>query len=327
VSNSSFVDSRAFDGFRKIVGQEFNDVWIIDLKGNARTSGERRRQEGGNIFSDQIRVGVAVYFFVKTERTKGCKIHYEVVRDYASAEEKISFLTSKRIGERKFDEVRPDTRNRWINQGREDFYELMPVADRETKAVSISNQDQAIFKTYSDGVKTQRDEWMYDFDPAELERKVKYFIGVYESARKTKAGATSGDVKWDRELDRYLKKGIALSFRKQSIVRANYRPFVSMSLYFDRHLNGMVYLMPSVFPQGTTKNPCITVMGDSTGKPYFSFAIDRIPDLNFVSPASGGTRCLPRSRFGDDGSSIDNITDWATWSVPRVLRRGGRQRT
>jgi len=61
VSNSPFVDSKAFDGFRKIAEQEFNDAWIIDLKGNARTSGERRRQEGGNIFSDQIRVGVAVF--------------------------------------------------------------------------------------------------------------------------------------------------------------------------------------------------------------------------------------------------------------------------
>ncbi len=62
VSNNSFVDSRTYDGFRKVVAEEFNEIHIIDLKGNARTSSERRRREGGNIFSDKIRVGVAIYW-------------------------------------------------------------------------------------------------------------------------------------------------------------------------------------------------------------------------------------------------------------------------
>ena len=54
VTNNSFVDSRTFDGFRKVLTNEFSEVWVVDLKGNARTSGERRRKEGGNIFDDQI---------------------------------------------------------------------------------------------------------------------------------------------------------------------------------------------------------------------------------------------------------------------------------
>jgi len=62
VSNSSFIDARSYDDFREIVADEFNEIYIIDLKGNARTSGERRRREGGNIFSDKIKVGVAIYF-------------------------------------------------------------------------------------------------------------------------------------------------------------------------------------------------------------------------------------------------------------------------
>jgi len=41
------------------------------MKGDARTSGEQRRKEGGNIFSNQIRVGIAIYFLV---RKKGLKV-------------------------------------------------------------------------------------------------------------------------------------------------------------------------------------------------------------------------------------------------------------
>ena len=69
VSNSAFLDARQDDGFRKVVAQEeFNELWVIDLKGNARTSGERRQREAGNVFDDKIRVGVAVYFLVRREQ-------------------------------------------------------------------------------------------------------------------------------------------------------------------------------------------------------------------------------------------------------------------
>src|ERR1035437_3138858 len=127
VTNSSFIDSRTFDGFRKVLTQEFNVVWIVDLKGNARTSGERRRQEGGNIFHDQIRVGVAIWFCVKKMGAHGCKIMYEAARDYAKADEKLSFVSSKPLRERQFDQTKPDAKNNWINLANNDFDTLLPI--------------------------------------------------------------------------------------------------------------------------------------------------------------------------------------------------------
>src|SRR6185312_11358822 len=94
VSNSSFVHKPSFDGFRKSVETEFSDLWIVDLKGDARTSGERRRREGGNIFGNQIKVGVSISFLIKKQGAFGCRVHYQTVRDYARAEEKSEFLTS-----------------------------------------------------------------------------------------------------------------------------------------------------------------------------------------------------------------------------------------
>ncbi len=128
VSNNSFIDSRTFDGFRKVIAQEFNEIWVVDLKGNARTSGERRRQEGGNIFDDQIRVGVAIWFCVRKKEINGCKIMYETVRDYAKADEKLSFISSKPLRERHFDFIKPDAKNNWINLTSNDFDTLIPLA-------------------------------------------------------------------------------------------------------------------------------------------------------------------------------------------------------
>ena len=92
VSNNSFIDALAYDGFRKVVAEEFNEIWIVDTKGNARNSGERRRQEGGNVFSDKIKVGIAVYFLIRNQEAQGFKIFYNALKDYAKAEEKQQYF-------------------------------------------------------------------------------------------------------------------------------------------------------------------------------------------------------------------------------------------
>jgi predicted helicase len=71
VSNNGFLRGIAFDGFRKHLEKDFTKIYHFDLKGNARTSGERRRKEGGNIFSDLIRVGVGITILVRNNRAIG----------------------------------------------------------------------------------------------------------------------------------------------------------------------------------------------------------------------------------------------------------------
>ena len=90
------MDARQDDGFRKVVAEEFSELWAIDLKGNARTSGERRRKEGGNIFENKIRVGVAIYFLVRRKDAKGFKVYYNAVGDYARVSDKVRVYQRKR---------------------------------------------------------------------------------------------------------------------------------------------------------------------------------------------------------------------------------------
>jgi predicted helicase len=239
ISNSSFIDSKTFDGFRKLVAQEFNELWVINLKGNARTSGERRRQEGGNIFNDRIRIGVAVYFCVKKSKLRGCRILYQAVRDYAKADEKLEFLTSKPIGERTFDEIKPDAKNNWINITDNDFDSLMPLASKETKAAKRRSIEATVFKLFSNGVNTARDEWVYDFDEDELARKIRFMVKVYnsEQVRVVASGKVDRDnldtsVKWSAGLIGALLTKKA-SFGKNNIITATYRPFVRIKYYAD----------------------------------------------------------------------------------------------
>ena len=66
VTNNGFLDGVAFDGMRKHLEQDFTKIYHINLKGNARTSrGTPTKSEGGNIFDDQIRVGIGISFFIR----------------------------------------------------------------------------------------------------------------------------------------------------------------------------------------------------------------------------------------------------------------------
>lgn len=255
VSNSSFIEARTFDGFRKIAADDFNELWIIDLKGNARTSGERRRREGGNIFHNQIRVGIAVYFFVKKRGVKGCRIRYQAVRDYAKADEKREFLSAMRLEERDFEEVTADNKNNWINHTANDFDTLTPVADKKTKSIKVAAQERAIFKLFSMGVKTNRDEWVCDFSKEQVEARVAYLVKRYEANlkrigpnanSKKIADLVEYDIKWTRKLKRYLVKGTHLKFENEDVVSSLYRPFANRYTYFSNALNEDLYQLRQV---------------------------------------------------------------------------------
>lgn len=314
VSNNSFIDSRTYDGFRKCVSKEFQEVYIIDLKGNARTSGERRRREGGNIFSDQIRVGVAVYFLVRKEGGIGCKIHYNVVDDYWKAEEKKTYLSHQNIQQIPFKHLLPDEDGSWINIAKNDFNKLLPLANKETKQTKRKIEERALFKLFSLGVVTNRDEWVYDWDPSQVQKKVQYLIRIYNEDLEKYFGAKdksslgevlNSRIKWTRAVKNDLLQGTRYRLHANRILDCLYRPFCIRSLYYSSDLNEMQYQMPSIFPGVGRENVVIT-FNVVPSKPFSALASNRLVDLHFV----GDSQCLPMYRYDENGNRLDNITDW-----------------
>ncbi len=161
------------------------------MKGNARTSGERRRQESGNVFDDQIRVGVAVYFFVKNAKKTGFKIFYNEIDDYVKSFEKKEYLRHNKISDIAFDKITPDAKHNWIKQTDNDWDSLLPLIDKEVKA---GKSEKAIFKLFAIAITTSRDEWVYDFSKNTLEEKMKYFLNTYNHS--LKANKMDYGIKW-----------------------------------------------------------------------------------------------------------------------------------
>ena len=311
VNNSAFLDSRQDDGFRKVVAEEFNELWVIDLKGNARTSGERRRQEGGNIFDNKIRVGVAIYFLVRRKGKPGFKVFYNAVGDYAKSPDKVQYVRDKALVSFDFSDITPDANGHWLNQSDTDFANLLPIARRQTKLAKTVADEQAVFALYSLGVITARDEWVYDFDTAYLGRKVRAFIDLYEEGRAEHGGKEISDaelgtvIKWTRDLKRQLRSGIRNRFSRAYIRSTDFRPFIRKSLYFNQNLNEMQYQLPEVFPKGAAAENTVICFCVNR-KDFYVSASDRIVDYHFT----GDTQCLPLYRYTDKGERVSNITGW-----------------
>jgi predicted helicase len=322
ITNRSFIESRTFDGFRKVVAEEFSEIYVVDLGGDVRVNPKLSGTKH-NVFG--IQTGVAISFLIKREKRHGCRIFYTRRPEFETADEKLEFLGSSKIGHLEFEEINPDGKGNWINQAHNDFDSLMPIATKEVKAAKTASQEKAIFKLYSNGIVTARDEWMTDYSRNTLQKKVKYLCDIYmaEQARWLKSPSNqaltgtdrvnalrdfvSREIKWTEELEAHLDKGTSLEFLSSRIRTSAYRPYVRSYLYFARALTHRVYQQDSIFPiEGKWDNVAIGISGLSSSKPFQCLVVNQVPSFDFLEK----TQFLPIWRY-DQGHRICNITDWA----------------
>ncbi|MDR1923127.1 MAG: N-6 DNA methylase [Planctomycetaceae bacterium] len=301
VSNNSFINSKTFDGFRKVLSQEFNRAYIINLKGNARTSGERRQQEGGNIFHNQIRVGVAIYFLVKDKSNdEKFEVFYDEVNDYMTDEEKLVYISENKIKEIPFEIIRPDKNNNWINLADNDFENLLPLCSKDVK---LHRSKEAVFELYSTGISTNRDEWIVDFSEDNLTRKMKYFLKYYNSLLGTDNVDFTQGIKWSRNLKQRFRRQLKETFDKSRIKRFNYRPYMPVFMYHSDIFIDEHGLTDQFF---CDENAAFCISKNGASKLFQILAVNTFPDLHFI----GDVQCLPLYRYDKYGNRIDNITDW-----------------
>ncbi|HNV60489.1 MAG TPA: Eco57I restriction-modification methylase domain-containing protein, partial [Rhodoferax sp.] len=315
VTNRSFIESRTFDGFRKTVASEFADIYVVDLGGDVRANPKLSGTKH-NVFG--IQTGVAISFMVKraqsTKDKKPARVYYVRRPEMETAEEKLGFLANHPMSGMAFDEVQPDKAHNWVNLTSNDFETLIPLASKDTKAAKTAGKERAIFKLFSLGVVTNRDEWVYDENDEHLERKTRHLIDAYNAEVKRQkvgdAGELGAAIKWTRAVKADLQKGMQYTFDKNATIEACYRPYVKRRLYFHPKLNEMQYQLPSIFGGGGLINRCIVLTDSTAQKPWMTCAVEQVPDLHFVGAAAGSV-CIPIQRLAPDGSLSDNITDWA----------------
>ncbi|PLT82567.1 DNA methyltransferase [Sinorhizobium medicae] len=326
ITNRSFIDSRTFDGFRKAVAEEFNEIYVVDLGGDVRANPKLSGTKH-NVFG--IQTGVAISFFVKRRRQKGCKIFYARRPEFETAADKLSFLGSSKLSSMGFERVEPDKRGNWINLTVNDWDQMIPIADKKTKTAKTTGQERAIFRQFSLGIVTNRDEWAYSETEEELLDKVGYFISVFErekerwrrSDRKVKPGdLVSRDIKWTSELERHLERGTVIKLNRDNIYLSTYRPFVHRSTYFAPVFTHRPYQNFEFFPTKGAQNVGFSVSLEDRVE-FAALASDAVPNKDLFLP--NAAQFLPLYRFTPDRERVDNITDWGLKQFQKAYGKVG----
>ena len=288
ISNAGWIDGNAMDGFRKCLQKEFSSIYVFNLRGNQRTSGELSRKEGGKIFGSGSRTPISITILVrKPNHTGSATIHYEAVADYLSREEKLALVSergSMLSDKMSLSSIAPNQAGDWINQRDGLFETFIPIGDKEEKA-----KKTFFVPFYSCGVKTQRDTWCYNFCKEVLASSMRRTIDFYNEHIGKEPAYSSTHINWTRATLNNLERGKKTSFSDESICTAMYRPFCKQNLYFDRFWNEMVYQIPRLFPTPQSKNLVICTAGVGA-KTFSALITDQIPDLHILE---SGTQCFP----------------------------------
>ncbi|WP_367700819.1 type ISP restriction/modification enzyme [Helicobacter pylori] len=327
VVNGSFIDSKSADGFRKCVAKEFSHLYVLNLRGNARTSGEERKKQGDGIFDSGSRATIAIIFFVKDKSVTNNTIHYYEVEDYLKREAKLNLLAGfENLDSVPFRAITPNHKGDWINQREDGFEKLIPLKRDKTL------QNDSVFDINSLGVVSGRDPWVYNFSQKTLKQSVQKCIDAYnadlkrfnarfkEAFKQRTKGVKPGElykhlndkeittdktkIAWARSLKQGFIKNENLPESSMERIRlALYRPFNKQWLYFDKNLNEEQSQLPKIFPDKSAQNVVI----NTTIRNFSALVSDAIPDTHFI----GDANAYPLYYYDDLGNRYNAISGYA----------------
>ena len=323
ITNHNFITGQAFDGMRKHLADACDAIYLLDLGGNMR----KGHAGDSNVFD--IQIGVSINLFVKTHRhdTAPARIFYNGETAEMPKEATFEFLEKcEHIGNVNWDRIQPDARYTWLTEGlREDFETFVPIGTKQAKAAK-GEASSVIFHQFSSGVKTNRDAWTINFNRDTLTTNVQRMIEFYNAQVFKWQGIVDksdiniddfveyddAKISWSRDLKAKLRGGRIAKYNEHKVRTCLHRPFAKSNIFFERILNDVVYMCPSIFPTPKTEveNWVICVPNISGRTDFWCYITNVIPHTVFIT--IDASQCFPFYIYDEDGTNRrENITDWA----------------
>mgnify|MGYP005845213269 CR=1 FL=1 len=352
VTNGSFIEANNMDGLRGCLTDEFTSLYVFNLRGNARTQGEQRKKEKGNVFGGGTRTPVAITLLVKNPAHSGkAKLHYHDIGDYLSRSEKLAIIeqfasVAGMARANQWKTVKPNQEHDWINQRDPAFDAFLPV---------INGVESSIFTESTPGIVTSRDAWVYGFGReavtvnsqrmAEFANKQMKDLHQRYPARSRQElqdlanKFLDGDrknISWSVGLKQDAVRNKQIKLFDQSVRQASYRPFCKVWLRYDHAMLERPGQSARVFPTQHHPNVTISLVGTGSSKEFSTLLANHISDFHFHS----NNKLLPRYVYdkvdrggklelgGDDSEIIDGYRrrDAITDGILETFRKAYAQK-
>lgn len=307
VTNGSFIDSHSTDGFRKVLAEDFNFLYIYNLRGDQRTQGEISRKEGGKIFGSGSRTPIAISILVK-DGSDNHEIHYRDIGDYLSRDEKLEIIkNASSINNITWTSVNPDKNNDWINQRDENYESFLPMYDNK-------DMDNSIYLNQLTGLYSGRDAWVSGFSKNRTLRNAKNLVEnySYELERLSKIVDTKERISqvnkdekfisWTTGLTSSFAKGKSLNIDEDRVLQYMHRPFTKKWVLFDKEILERPSRYYDIVGK-TGKN--IYIQGQGMNKPFSALITEFVPNLQY----NGNGKGFPMYSGEDNLGKINNISE------------------
>jgi len=291
VTNGGFIDSNTADGLRLTLADEFADIWILNLRGNQRTSGDLSRREGGKIFGAGSRATVAITLLVKDPTHTGpARIHYHDIGDYLTREQKLHTIDGADLDTLEWETITPNPEGDWINQRHPRFDTWQALGDRGART--------SLFENFVTGAVTNRDAWVYSFSRAQLEVSASKLAHTYNSERQRLHGLRGRElktrvedevthdptlIKWSPTLFRRLVSNRSITRLDGRVYVAQYRPFCKEWLDATPGVVDRPAIINRYFPTSQHRNEGLMVMAPRPAANFSVLAVNDVPDLSFYT--------------------------------------------
>ncbi|MBM6942627.1 DEAD/DEAH box helicase [Collinsella intestinalis] len=289
VSNAGWLRGQAMSGMRRCLADEFDDVYVFDLRGNARTQGEERRRERDNVFGQGTRTPISVTLLIRHagEKHPG-RIHYHDVGDYLLREDKLGIVRdSAASGEVDWAELAPDKYGDWLDQRDDSFYEFAPMGIEN----KVTNHPSGLFVGYSRGFETDRDAWVYGFSSAQLQMKMSGTIAFYNHER-TRYAESNGEalpkdfvsrdsskIAWSRTLLSKLGRNQKMAYAGRLVRAGMYRPYCKQYVYASNDFADYPGQQLRFFPDAGDRKKHNREIVISLGRNSYPLMVDCLPDI------------------------------------------------
>ena len=285
VTNGGFIDGNTADGVRLTLAEEFSHLYVYNLRGNQRTAGELSKREGGKVFDSGSRATVAVTFLVKDPAHEGpAVLHYRNIGDYLSREDKLRIVEESQIDTLEWETITPNAQGDWINQRDPNYESWQPIGGKDTP--------HGIFHCRTNGLKTNRDAWVYSYSLIRLRERIQEMRYAYEQVLNGSDPEGNNSLAISAGTLTAARRGIELDSTPFNIRFAAYRPFCPQWVYYTPVFNERQYQLRQIFPTPGHDNVGFYVVGTGALKPFTLLLSEHIPDLNFYG--SEGGQFFPR---------------------------------
>ncbi|MEE6684232.1 helicase-related protein, partial [Limosilactobacillus fermentum] len=296
ITNSGFIDKNTADGLRFSLYNEYNELYVFNLRGSVRgRKGNAAKREGSNVFN--ILVGVAITILVK-DGSDEHHLYYKDIGNNLSRRQKFDAISNAAsVSGIDWTELTPDDNNDWLNQRDKNYQTYRPLADEPHNA--------GVFPKNALGIVTNRDAWVYGFNKHDTAQKTSLLIDHYNAERE-RIKQTGADmnrdpqyIKWTARLEARLKSDTAIDFDESNIRLSLYRPFTKKWLYYD---DPVIERTRLYYKQFGASNEVIFTTGRGTRNDFSVLATDLIPNMDCLEKAQGFMRYN-----NEENNSVENL--------------------